>query len=471
MDRLKALLAVLKRHHFWALCGAIVVVGPSLWWMATDSLEGASTKRRSEIEGHFTAMDSITNQPAHPNEDVIAMANAQTVQAKQDVLEAWRRLYQEQTEKNRLPDVLSDEFKEQFKALERNPEGEMPSEYLNEYRNNIRRHIRDLFEMVDYLRPASADNEVLDTAGAGSSWTTTALSVGRGQTSRGEGGRRISEGRSDSDLQNTENLIGVVNWDEADRGRLEAEFTWLRRPMTEQVRLAQEDLWVYEALLRIIKNTNVTETGEPARNPDEAAVKRIESLLIGKGAVAAWQGAVGKTGGASDGGLDEAALTDNRYVDAEGQPLAAGAEQPFAGFKLMPINMKLEIDQTKLARLLVECANSSMPVEVRKVSLGTPASAQGVSPGGGRGEGGLSRRLSTSSQLVVEQRTTFDIPVEIQGTICIYNPPDKDMLGTGTDSEAPPEAQPTALPAEPAGQPPEGTPDATAAAALPPAGG
>jgi hypothetical protein len=42
----------------------------------------------------------------------------------------------------------------------------------------------------------------------------------------------------------------------------------------------------------------------------------------------------------------------------------------------------------------------------------------------------------------------FDIPVEIQGVICIYNPPDREKLGTGAASTENP-AAPAAPPAKP----------------------
>ena len=48
------------------------------------------------------------------------------------------------------------------------------------------------------------------------------------------------------------------------------------------MRLAQEDLWVYEALLRIIENTNKGTTYE------NAAIKRIDALEIGKQAARSW---------------------------------------------------------------------------------------------------------------------------------------------------------------------------------------
>ena len=54
-------------------------------------------------------------------------------------------------------------------------------------------------------------------------------------------------------------------------------------PNSFQVRLAQEDLWVYEALLRIIRATN-----EGATSYHNAAIKRIEGLHIGTAGSAAF---------------------------------------------------------------------------------------------------------------------------------------------------------------------------------------
>ena len=52
------------------------------------------------------------------------------------------------------------------------------------------------------------------------------------------------------------NLVGKVDWNPTDLKRIRAKFFWAKQPVTIQVRLAQEDLWVYEALLRIIAATN-----------------------------------------------------------------------------------------------------------------------------------------------------------------------------------------------------------------------
>ena len=44
----------------------------------------------------------------------------------------------------------------------------------------------------------------------------------------------------------------------------------------------------------------------------------------------------------------------------------------------MPVYMKLVMDQKRLPRLLVECANSKMPIEVREVRISSAAAAGAV---------------------------------------------------------------------------------------------
>ena len=63
-----------------------------------------------------------------------------------------------------------------------------------------------------------------------------------------------------------------------------------------------------------------------------------------------------------------------RYVDDKGQPLPASEpEYPYVKssgeFKMMPIRMSLVMDERSLPKLLVECGNSNMPIEVRRVRI------------------------------------------------------------------------------------------------------
>ena len=60
---------------------------------------------------------------------------------------------------------------------------------------------------------------------------------------------------------------------------------WQDTPSTLAILLAQEDLWVCQALLRVISNCN---EGAAKDKPSTAVVKRIEHLDIGRDAAFAW---------------------------------------------------------------------------------------------------------------------------------------------------------------------------------------
>jgi hypothetical protein len=554
MDRPKAILTVLKKHHFWVLCGVVIAVSPGFWWIATAAVDKDRQARADKIEVKLQKMAEIKSRPQHPNQQVIDAIKTRTVELKQEVLESWKRLYQEQKRNNPLPEILSPEFKLMFESLERQPDAqvEIDWKYRQEYMDFIGRHVRTLPEMVDCVRPAPVAEEAANPDGAGpappgakGAGTNLGVAVG-------EGGRRAYDGPTGAvaaastsgfgaDSQYGMKMIGVVEWDPADQARLVQRFNWQTWPTTQQVRLAQEDLWVYEALLRIIKNTNGR-----VKNRNDAAIKQIQALQIGRDASLAWQkfGSVGypsgPVGGGGPGGPtsydgytrsttsagstppagefhdpqytsarpsgpssrygppsgygpygQSAAPTDGRYVDEEGQPLGAGQEHPYAEFKLMPIRMVLLMNQTKLSKLLVECANSNMPVEVRSVSVGVDSGTMvnlGMPTLMGAGSGSLSHGYgagydsgrpsghdgsysgygpgsypptgAAGGATGLVQRRTLDVPVEIQGTICIFNPPNESKLGTGAAAKAPAEVPPATPPAP--AEPPPPTPAPTA---------
>jgi hypothetical protein len=134
---------------------------------------------------------------------------------------------------------------------------------------------------------------------------------------------------------------------------------------------------------------------------------------------------------------------------------------------MMPIRLDLLMDQRKLPTLLVECANSSMPIEVRRIRIhqngakpidlaslqASPrgmgaalpsATLSGSQPGEQSAFGNmiaLSGPIAplagqpSGGQSDSQEVSPYDIPIEIQGIIYIYNPPDKQKLGTGSEAE------------------------------------
>ena len=313
--------------------------------------------------------------------------------------------------------------------------------------------------------------------------------------------------------------VGLVWWEDADFEKMEERFFTHRTdvPSPLEVLTAQEDLWVYEALLRVILNTNNT-SSDPAKyvkpaNHKMAAVKRIIAMQIGQDAVGSWQaseqsvihlaGATQGTGtgttaavtpgaaqrsaghgtgtGAAATSAAKSGTLAGRYVDDQGRPLTDPAQQPYAEFRMMPINVRVVIEQSQVPKLLAACANSNMPIEVRKFRLlttefppfepaeGTAASGTGglkgaqhaagparVQGGGPGGHGKIENPSGEEEDCINPLEPA--VPVEVQGIIYIYNLPERQNLGKGTaGGEVVPAgatpAVPAATPPGPAGKP------------------
>ena len=188
--------------------------------------------------------------------------------------------------------------------------------------------------------------------------------------------------------------------------------------------------------------------------------------------------------GTARGAMDPA---DYRYVGTDYLPLPAEkvrsamkSESPEDAFyvvaKRMPIRLQLVVDQRRLYRLLAECGNCRLPVEIRQVRINKKGGASGstgseygggsgysmpgmggdmaggggmsdfgASPGAspygmGSGSGGMGMGMGMgmgggigtadlTKRSQVSSASDYDVSVELQGIIYIYNPVDKSRLG------------------------------------------
>jgi hypothetical protein len=185
-----------------------------------------------------------------------------------------------------------------------------------------------------------------------------------------------------------------------------------------------------------------------------------------------------------------------RYVDDKGQPTDDPSKH-YDEFRMMPIDIRVVIEQEAIPKLLAECANSNMPIDVRMlrftvqeppppldVESGATAAAPGAAPAGGHGGGGPALRpgpaagaAATGGEAEEDGRDTNFPPVtlEVQGIIYIYNPPitaAKPAEGGGPVGVAPEPgpAKPPAAPGPAPKVPGPATPPAVPGPATPPAG-
>jgi hypothetical protein len=510
MDKIKIFLAAAKKHQFWVCCGVMLLTSLGCWWWACGNLSDLFKTRASQIDGAFTAAEV---KPGAANQgviDAITKIDPTTQQdsgdlgrLKQKVYRAWESLYARQKEKNLFPtEIFRDDFRKAFEKLQL-PKGELDPMFLEIYRNHAKECVPPLQKIVKVRHEVGGEGATpagpippprrMPPGGGGQGYPP-GIGGGRGGVMMPGGGIGPGGGTmrppprtpTGIPVDTGKEYTGIVDWDAGDFAQVAGHFDWEgRTPTTLEVVLSQEDLWVYETLLGIIKKVN-----EGATSQANATIKQILALQIGRDAAPAWAEARGavfagaaKAGpGPGPGGMPppgmmpgrggpgpgpagdgaEPSLFNNRYVDEKGQPLPYEAEYPHAKhpvpeFKMMPICLNLIMDQRRLPSLLVECANSHMPIEVRQVRILKetipPFEPSAPAAGGGGAAPGMPRpgpgpaaghRPGVAGVASQDASGQADVPVQVYAIIYIYNPPDRAKLGI-------PEEKTPAVPAPPAG--------------------
>jgi hypothetical protein len=315
----------------------------------------------------------------------------------------------------------------------------------------------------------------------------------------------------------------LVRWSEASQKELvSAVLPWFSRqgqpPSIHEIYYAQEDIWVIRGLMDIIAQTN-----SDARENFQAVVREIEWIRTGSkvsrdaGALYASAAAGGGGGmmgmggmpgmggggppagysgggaggapagyggaGGGKGGLVPAAAAqrvdpaDGRYVDTNFKPLtgaqlrsamnlATANDAVIAVAKRIPVRLRLKVDESQIGRLITECGNGKMMLEVLQLRYNTdPAPAAGAAGGGGGGadmaggsakpsfggaggmgmmsEEGTSGTGGAAAAAGADESSTGEIPIEIFGLIYLFNPPLQDLAAV-PNGAAPANASPAA---------------------------
>ena len=462
MDQLRTAWGWLQRHHFWVLTAVAVLVALGCWWRGANALLAEYKSNRSKIESQFTAASSVHSKPFHANADIQKAQSDEIASLLKSVRELWEQLYARQTAAVlKWPSNLSEEFRNFIVRLKFGED--IPRDLRDHYNNYIRDHFPELPKIVGALEDAEGGQSGAGYSGrGGSSFSMQNFMEGRSSRGRGAPDGGVGDLVEEPDF--------IVIW--ADQQLIRDELAPRSRPTAKRIWKTQEDLWVYEALLQIIANTNKAAHADRFSN---AAVRVIQSLEVGRTAAQASRGAgriemlvaavgpseMGEGGyqpGMVDGGgdmvdrggfggreegmggeyrgggrggmggdtaADDLELFNNRYVDAAGAPIAdPGDGNPAAfgvEFKRLPVRMVLSMDGRWLPQLIAECANAPLQVEVQEVRI-NPGDGGGATGGGGRGE--YSR---SSSGLEGEEMTPEAEPniktVVLQGVVYIFNPP------------------------------------------------
>jgi hypothetical protein len=402
MDKVQVALEYVRKYHFWLL--SVAAVGASLmgWTMARGRLSEEYKKEKSTIESTFGSLESIRQDANPPNGKWKEEIDKLTDLGREKVASAWQSVYGEQQKVLTWPvGILGPGFSEWIKTHK--PGDEIPRDsWREQYRNEIVNvEFPKLVEIVEArLQTEDADRkpQVPDAAAPAREYK--------------------------------------VEWNPESQKDVQKSLKMNERdiPSSQVVWLRQEDLWVFRALLNIIRATN--EGAQYSSN-----VKRINSLSIGVEAAKRFQEGmrpnhIQSLKSASDDATKEQPDTSKeplaegepapdagRYVNDNGNPLGPGVAAT-EQFKRLPVYLNLEMNQNEITKLLTNCANYPLPVEVKQLrinpDLESKQSSKANMPKGASNE---------PINLSPTARGPLDVTVEIHGIIYIFNPPDRAKLG------------------------------------------
>ncbi len=461
MDQIKVIIKKLRKFGFWVLAGLCLVLILAFWQMMASSLASQFDAKKKKIESSMNEMQTLANQADLPNESVVRQTKRAIKLQSENVYASWEVFYKHQKETNKWSAIEDPKFQPDFAtAGERRYQSgryhtilEAAREY---YRDNIQEYLTKLKADFDIKRPdPAALRKLAGSEDAAADMDLTMMSGDR--------------------LRNDQ-LLGKVFWNEQNFRLLRSKLRWRSVPNTEQVIVAQEDLWVYEALLRAVAETNEgssdfnvpikeivgIEVAQDAVNTIEKTSERIIDLK----ALEAFAKSVGMEGSSSSSAATAIGempptsteeqlsaadkltilLYDNRYVDRDGKPLTAQQMKdnpPAVEYKLLPIRMSVVINQRAIAALLVNCMNSHMPIEIQQCAI-NPGQGRKFSfveedplenrPTGSRPQDrsdyarpeaeelDLSRQRGNTQYLSV--LGPEDVELEITGMVYVFNPPD-----------------------------------------------
>jgi hypothetical protein len=463
MDKVKQYLELARKHHFWVLCIIAIVAGVVAWYLSSSKLSAEFKANSSQIDGTFTSLKGVP--PDQPHDDWTPGYNKETQAVSQDVLAAWKELYQQQKDKVFVwPKELSQDFRDAANQIS-DPNAVIPRKLREYYQSMVK-------QQVDRL-PAIVDAPTLDELAGGG----------------------------------TTEQEHSVDWSQSSLKGIEESFDWSERPSTLLIKFAQEELWVYQALCHVIKSANEGSNGKhdsvvqeiqamdiayDAVEDSPGGSGRIESITGSGGGPAVPSGPGGpgtanarpdprtrgkreaSRGSFSFGGGEAAAAPTNpddlwktyRYVNLDGTAKPGGeADAPGGEFNLMPFRLLLKMDSRYIDKLLVAFRNSDLPFEVQQVRINpehASASAGGGGGGGGRFSrpggppsgppmggppigGGMGPPIGGSGRMGGGNRSNGEtqqhdrtVTVEIRGVAYLIKPPDLQKLHVAPATDAAP---------------------------------
>ncbi len=428
MDQIKTILLWLIRNRFWVVCVLVAAASLVTWFLAWSEIDKQRAEQQQKIASKHSAIKSVLDTtvptddpdapvPVHPNDITQAQMDVQIQAAAESAMAAWQVRYDQQK------DVLK--FAEEIPAhirtvLEKHQPMELPLE-----QELMEKTFRDTYREFIVARMPGLARETLDAT-----WQYD--EKGKPIAQEKKKLRDLVSGQATSGAQQED----LVIWNSANQELWHSKVTEFAGfdgnsspeniPTSEQMLVLQQDLWILEAMFKIVAKVN---EGYVAN--DLAPIKRLDHVLVGADALAAERAAIspvtfrtdlkagdalGKTSGRSERRLFRSAASaapsrgavafnnsesrspfHGRYVDRDYRQLglseivnALTAKQMtdrsyLAVAKRIPVRVGVRMDERKINDFIAAAANSPFTFEIRQVRINRHVPNAGVKRESGRG--------------------------------------------------------------------------------------
>ncbi len=511
MEQIKPILLWLLRNRFWIVCSLVAVASLATWYMAWQAIDKQRADQQTKIQGKHTAIKGVlgttaqtddpdTPIPTHPNEGTRKKMDQQIQLAAEAALTAWQVRYDQQKEVLKFADEIPEHIRT---VLETHQPMELPLE-----QELMEQTFRGTYgEFIVARMPELARETINTTWQYDEKGDELDLSAGTLSAKKGE--------EVDATIPAKEDL---VRWNKANQALWHSKVTEYsgydgntnanNYPSSEQMLSLQQDLWILEAMLKIVAKVN---EGYVAN--DLAPIERLDHILVGKDAMAAPPASIfdvsiktdlkstdnrkggrggkrppsagGRGGGAAKaprGGTakynpsESSSAFHGRYVDRDYRQLNKSEivnvltsnklsnRSYLAVAKRIPVRVGVRMDERKINDFIAAASNSPFTFEIRQVRINRHVANAGVTrksdrrggggsnegpsratgggtmgtdegPGGGGGSGDDAGEKDPP--FLPEQRKNFDVRVEFNGIVKIYNPPDRSLFFPEVDDTNP----------------------------------
>ncbi|HVT29944.1 MAG TPA: hypothetical protein VHE81_18145 [Lacipirellulaceae bacterium] len=490
MDQLRTALVWLQRQHFWVLSGLVALIALGCWAKASSQLNTLFKKNQTTIIADFDSVKKVQSEAFHPNDDVNVKQEAETTKQEKSVAKLWQQLYDRQrSHVLTWPEQLSKDFRDYVEKLQFGDEIE--PKWRSHYQNYVEGHFPELPKQID-ARPLDITANI-SPAGGPSGYSRGSFYGGL------EGPGAASPGSSD--LQDEGDYICEWDAADQAKIRSELNFLtrpsslqiwvtqedlWVYHTLLDVIAKTNQAAHASRMSNAAVKSVAELSVGWPAAKYNRTANRlsfEPPAPAAGTGpGNPGLEGAAAPPGGpptqefspdrmspGAGGQMTEeqerAALLSGRYLGPDGKPIPFGAAggatpgvpaetsaapaQPLdltvfgQEYKRLPVRMVLWMNERWLPYLIATCANESLQIEVQEVRINTAdEGGAGGGPGGGsyRGPSPGGAGASSIPDEAAEQPFPTQpelVKVVIQGTIYIFNKPNKTILQT-------PGAQPVA---------------------------